>query len=491
MYIDLLNNVAITSTFLFLVGRLYQNRSLDFTSSFKTRVYLGIGSGMFGIILMFSTIYVTDKVILDLRHLALVIAAIFGGPISSIIAGILVGSFRILIFGISITSISAASVAIIMGILLGYYSKCNIPLIIKYIYMNASYVAASSILIYVLVNNPRISNQFIPFYLSISILAGVFIYYFVEYIKKSNDNHRSILYFKVMAENSTDLISTHHIDGSFKYLSPSCTKILGYEPQELIGKNPYDFYHPADFEKIKQSHATILNNKREFVARYRFKRKDEEYIWLETTSKLMMSKGNQQAEIICASRDFTDRKQVEEELLKVNEKLKKLSNLDGLTEIANRRSFDHTLEKEWKKAIKENTPISLILFDIDHFKIYNDTYGHQQGDECIIEVANTAQSLFTDETTLVARYGGEEFAIILPNKNKKVSTELAEELRKTIQNLAIPHMNSKVIPFVTISAGVSTIIPTANKSHLQLIITADEALYLAKKERNQVQTFDL
>lgn len=170
-----------------------------------------------------------------------------------------------------------------------------------------------------------------------------------------------------------------------------------------------------------------------------------------------------------------------------NEELKRLSFVDGLTEVANRRYFDEFFLREWERALRDRTPISLIMIDIDYFKAYNDTYGHQAGDQCLQQVAQLLRDIVKRSTDLAARYGGEEFAVVLPNTNMTGATSIAEALRTGVEMLHIPHSGSSINDFVTISLGVSTISPEPNLSPNSLIGFADSALYRAKQSgRNNV-----
>lgn len=180
-----------------------------------------------------------------------------------------------------------------------------------------------------------------------------------------------------------------------------------------------------------------------------------------------------------------------QQLEQANQELKRLATQDGLTQVANRRYFDEYLAQEWQRAQREKDPISLILCDVDYFKRYNDTYGHQEGDQCLQQVATVMSQLIKRSTDLVARYGGEEFAIILPNTPPEGAMQLAEHLRTQIHKLQIPHISSSVSYYITLSLGVATIIPSQEMSVSSLIQAADVALYSAKQRgRNLVQQSD-
>ncbi|WP_414568069.1 PAS domain S-box protein [Nostoc sp. CCY 9925] len=165
-----------------------------------------------------------------------------------------------------------------------------------------------------------------------------------------------------------------------------------------------------------------------------------------------------------------------------NEELQRLATLDGLTQIANRRRFDEYLETEWHRLKREKMPLSLILFDVDFFKPYNDTYGHLAGDNCLQRIASALLSIVKRPADLVARYGGEEFAVILPNTEIKGAIHLAQAIRQAVRNLAIPHAQSSVCDYVTVSVGVVSTVPNGEMSPQDLINEADKALYTAKQQ---------
>ena len=178
-------------------------------------------------------------------------------------------------------------------------------------------------------------------------------------------------------------------------------------------------------------------------------------------------------------RDITDRKQMEIALRKANQKLKHQANVDSLTQIGNRRYFDEYLAREWARCAREHQYLAIILCDVDHFKAYNDTYGHQAGDECLTKVARGIKEIIKRPADLAFRYGGEEFALILPNTAEREALAIAESVRQQIKLLKIPHDRSTVSNYVTLSLGVSCVIP--DSSHpTSLIVNADRALYKAK-----------
>lgn len=175
-------------------------------------------------------------------------------------------------------------------------------------------------------------------------------------------------------------------------------------------------------------------------------------------------------------------------LEELNMQLLKLANIDGLTGIANRRSFDERFAEEWARAMRNRVPISLIMFDVDLFKLYNDKYGHLEGDECLKKIAITAQKIACRPADTVARYGGEEFVVLLPDTDSSGARVLAEKMRVEVEALHIPNPDSSVSPYITISLGVVTAVPEADAAPDSdlLIKLADDALYQAKNAgRNQ------
>jgi diguanylate cyclase (GGDEF)-like protein len=176
----------------------------------------------------------------------------------------------------------------------------------------------------------------------------------------------------------------------------------------------------------------------------------------------------------------------EEELQIANEHLEELASLDGLTGLANRRGFDRELEREWQRAGEHCRPLALMMIDIDHFKLFNDRYGHVRGDACLRAVGETLSLVMLEQAVLVARYGGEEFALLLPGTDIERATELAEEARKAIEDLLIAHAESRN-GIVTISIGIDAIIPQPGQVSAELVEAADRALYAAKRRgRNRV-----
>ncbi|ARD29037.1 MULTISPECIES: GGDEF domain-containing protein [Acinetobacter calcoaceticus/baumannii complex] len=174
------------------------------------------------------------------------------------------------------------------------------------------------------------------------------------------------------------------------------------------------------------------------------------------------------------------------ELMQQAQQLSLLSQQDALTGLANRRYLDETLDNEWRRALRHETPLTIMMVDIDYFKAYNDTLGHLKGDECLKEIAIAISSIAARSGDLVARYGGEEFLLLFPMTNAQQALIQVERLMSAINKIAIKHPCSDVSPYVTISVGVATTIPRLNDSISAFVARADHALYKAKTNgRNQ------
>jgi diguanylate cyclase (GGDEF)-like protein len=186
--------------------------------------------------------------------------------------------------------------------------------------------------------------------------------------------------------------------------------------------------------------------------------------------------------------EIKERLRAERALQNVNEELKRLANLDGLTKVGNRRRFDEYLQQSWRVSLREQRPLSLIICDVDYFKVYNDTYGHQAGDDCLCAVSRAISHSARRPADLVARYGGEEFAVLLPNTSAEGAVEVAEAIRLEVEELKIPHDQCPISKVVSVSLGVSALVPYKEIQPELLIALADKALYEAKhRGRNCVR----
>jgi diguanylate cyclase (GGDEF)-like protein len=213
----------------------------------------------------------------------------------------------------------------------------------------------------------------------------------------------------------------------------------------------------------------------------------------KTDLEIMLETTTEHADLVELQlhQEIDDRQKAQAALHQANQELEKLSVIDSLTQVANRRRFDDYLLEEWQKLKIKPGYLGLILCDIDYFKLYNDTYGHPIGDYCLQQVALEIECVVQQYSGLVARYGGEEFGIILPDTNGATALKIAKKIRLAVKNLKIDHQRSAVDRYVTLSLGVYSVIPNMNTSPDLLIAMADKALYEAKgKGRNRAHLFD-
>ncbi|RHW35678.1 PAS domain S-box protein [Neobacillus notoginsengisoli] len=288
--------------------------------------------------------------------------------------------------------------------------------------------------------------------------------------------------YRFITENSKDIIAFLSPDGRYEYISDSCREILGFSPKELLGEISFHYVHEDDAAEMS---SIIIGDKAgtsdHFSLLYRHKLKNGGYIWFETVAKLLLNEQGKAESILAISRDATKRKEKERSLETANDFLKMLSNLDGLTGIPNRRSFEETLDHEWQRCLASGTGLSAIMIDIDCFKEYNDTFGHLAGDDCLKEVASIIKGSVKRPRDFVARYGGEEFVVLLPDTDLAGSRKVAELIRHSVREKEISHTASQVDHFVTISAGYASLLPENSQSPKELLLEADSALYIAKR----------
>lgn len=294
--------------------------------------------------------------------------------------------------------------------------------------------------------------------------------------------------YRVLVETSPNAIIVHQ-DGKIVYANPASVRLLKFSSKEdLIGRHIINHIHPDYYEIVGDRIQQLEKNKPVDLLEEKYILSDGSVIDVEVIGTPIEYRGKPAFQVIIE--DISKRKLAEQKLKEANELLQHLSSTDGLTGVANRRAFDDHLEVEWQRSIRSSTHLSLIMLDIDHFKAYNDTYGHQGGDECLKQVATTIKKALKRPGDFVFRYGGEEFGVILPETPEEGARRVAENIRAAIEELQIPHIGSKVSEWVTISLGTATMVPTKNTTPSTLIASADKALYEAKQDgRNRVRSF--
>jgi len=317
-----------------------------------------------------------------------------------------------------------------------------------------------------------------------------------EKLRESEDKFRTIF------ENANDEIIYTSIEGTFIDVNDRIEDIFGYKREEIIGKH-YDDIKLVSDKELKKSLKLYDEAVKDKPLRYmEFEgiRKDGSPVPIELSTRLIKKNGEIKGTVNII-RDITERKIVEAQIKKAydeleervqertaelqiaNQELLRLSEIDGLTRIANRRRFDKCLLQEWKRLSREqNKDLSLLMCDVDFFKSYNDKYGHLAGDDCLKDIAQSIDMKTQRPADLVARYGGEEFTAILPNTDAKGALYVAECMRKDVEAMKIPHADSGISSFVTISVGIACMTPSYEMEPSTIVKSADDALYEAKSQ---------
>ncbi|RMF26384.1 MAG: diguanylate cyclase [Cyanobacteria bacterium J083] len=265
------------------------------------------------------------------------------------------------------------------------------------------------------------------------------------------------------------------VDFIWLIANPMATMTMGKTTQQLIGSTLLQDSSTKIFQKLFPSLVTVVENSSVLEEEYYYQ-EDAFAGWLHIIA-VKLGDG-----FALTFRDITERKQLELSLKDANRQLQEEANVDSLTKIANRRRFDEYLAQEWQRCIREQKPLSLILCDVDYFKLYNDTYGHQAGDDCLTQIAQAIKAAVKRPGDLAVRYGGEEFAVILPNTNARGAFKVAEAIRNIVKQKAIPHVLSQISEYVTLSLGIASTVPDRDSFPDTIISSADQALYDAKKQ---------
>jgi two-component system cell cycle response regulator len=270
--------------------------------------------------------------------------------------------------------------------------------------------------------------------------------------------------------------------GRVQYANPACERYLGYAPSDLAGRGLGDLLPSAlanDYLDYFRDWVDGHDTERHRGAREVLVRHRDGMLRAMDLSITPMHAG--EPLFVALLHDITHHKQSETAL-------QRAALVDPLTKIANRRHFDSLMEKEWQRAIRSAEPLSLIVLDVDHFKLYNDTLGHAAGDACLQKVAAALQSYALRPTDLAARYGGEEFVLLFAETSAGNAARLAEGIRDHIEGLMMPNPRSPTSEWLTVSIGVATFVPTQLDAVENLFVAADRAMYAAKAAgRNRVR----
>jgi diguanylate cyclase (GGDEF)-like protein/PAS domain S-box-containing protein len=284
--------------------------------------------------------------------------------------------------------------------------------------------------------------------------------------------------FRLLAEESSDMVTRIGMDERIHYISPSSARVVGWRPEQLMGTSALAGVNAEDLPRVEQMVAALKRGEAEDARIvYRSRHREKKEIWIESTMRVTKDFGTGEINgVVAISRDMTEHKSLEQ-------KLAALATMDGLTGIANRRHFDERLENEWARAGREGTTLSLLLIDVDHFKKFNDEYGHLAGDACLQAVAKILAEQARRPADVVARFGGEEFVLLLPNTDATGCRQIGEAIRQSLAQLGIVHALNLPSKQLTVSVGgTTTSCGGAQASCLSLVEAADCALYSAKKD---------
>nr|WP_145546608.1 diguanylate cyclase [Variovorax boronicumulans] len=262
-------------------------------------------------------------------------------------------------------------------------------------------------------------------------------------------------------------------------------EMLGYPPTDepLRAEFWRGLLHPDDQAEAAQAIAAHLRNETpSYRLEHRYRHRDGHWVWVLTHAMVMQRNARgKPLRVVGTHLDISERKRSQLELERMNAQLAALSLTDGLTGVANRRQFDQTLALEWARGLRNHQPLALLMLDVDHFKRYNDHLGHPEGDAALRAVAQVLSACLRMPVEKLMRYGGEEFAVLLIDADAQAGTRVAQRCLEAIAQARLPHPDSPLSPWISVSIGVASLVPHAGLVPEQLVMAADAALYRAKQ----------
>lgn len=284
-------------------------------------------------------------------------------------------------------------------------------------------------------------------------------------------------HFRLLAEGSSDMVTRIGLDERLRYVSPSSVCIVGWRPNQLMGTPALAGINPEDLPEVQAIvDAMKRGEKEEARLIYRNSHRQNGEIWLESTMRVTRKDNGRIDGVVAITRDITEHKKLET-------RLETLAIEDSLTGLANRRRFDERLKEEWARAYRDRSSLGLLMIDVDHFKAYNDEYGHPAGDACLRRIAKIIAAETQRAGDLAARYGGEEFAVLLPNIDAAGCALVGERIRSAIHEAGLVHRTNPAAGCVTASIGGATCRSALERTAgvTSLVEAADRALYAAKE----------
>jgi diguanylate cyclase (GGDEF)-like protein/PAS domain S-box-containing protein len=286
--------------------------------------------------------------------------------------------------------------------------------------------------------------------------------------------------YRLLLDHSPEMIFLSPFDKSRRYVSPAVKRVTGFTAEEYLALRGLEMMHVDDRETAVRAAEAIRKGELSQVFRYRALHKDGSYSWVEANITGYLDESfDQTAGYVASIRDISRQKEQEERLASEYLQLSEVASLDELTGIANRRTFNQTLDREVLRNTRFSGNLSLLLIDVDYFKQYNDVYGHVSGDACLRRIAETIKRVLRRDSDLVARFGGEEFVVLLPMTDIQGATMIARAILRAISLLAVEHTGS---PYhvVTASIGVACAPAGLPLNRALLLDQADRSLYQAK-----------
>ncbi|MFL6557002.1 MAG: PAS domain S-box protein, partial [Bacillus sp. (in: firmicutes)] len=338
---DFVSNGALLIASFSIMGVLFKDKPLHTTSPLPSKIYWGLCFGVLGNILMAFSIQINSSTIADLRHLAIVIAATFGGYIPALIAAVFIAAGRILLFGINESSLLGSIGALLTGILCGGISNINASRTLKAFLMNLIGLVFASIIFIIRIDDIHTLKNVLTIHYLISFIGGFLAYQFFVFVVNSYEAQSQLKHsviklketeerFRLIAEYSSDMITMHNEKAEYIYISPAVKEMIHFEYPELLGKKMEVFIHPDDLVHTKEQFEKALHEGGA-ESTYRYRTNLGEYIWIESTLKSVHIEEDGSKKVIIVSRNITDRKLTEQKLKEANELLNRLSYMDGLT----------------------------------------------------------------------------------------------------------------------------------------------------------------
>lgn len=287
---------------------------------------------------------------------------------------------------------------------------------------------------------------------------------------------------KLVMENSRDIIIIADFEGHRSYVSAAGADWGGWSREELLRHGSFDLVHPEDRFAVVATIQELRSGRDGALIECRIRTRHGEYVWVESNLRAIRDQATGlPTGVLNNVREITERKRAEQQLANAYRAVETLAVTDTLTGLANRRRFDQCLQVEWRRGLRDHTPLSLLFIDADVFKSYNDTHGHLRGDSCLKQIAEAVLDGVRRPGDLVARYGGEEFAVILPNTASRGAFQIAQEICAVMRDRRLPHSGNP-LGVVTVSVGCATLVPQFGQHADALIDCADQALYQAKRD---------